>query len=90
MGLRSQNAPLMPRVAATLPLPVMGGHFEDGGGVLPLSKGNAHPNMARLSSAMLPAASEFAVQWAARPGVRETRVARAKRGWWRARLAASQ
>src|SRR5712691_8034889 len=29
-------------------------------GVLPLSKGNARPNMARLSLAMLPAASEFA------------------------------
>jgi len=56
MGLRSQNAPLMPRVAATLPLPVMGGRFEDEGVVLP-SMGNARPSMACQFLAMLLAAA---------------------------------
>src|SRR5260221_12712335 len=46
-------------LAAMLPLPVTGGRFEDEdeGRVVPLSKGNARPSMARQFLAMLPAAA---------------------------------
>jgi len=78
MGLQSQNAPLMPCVAATLLLLVMGGRFEDEG-VVPPSMGNACQFLAMLlAAAGLPSSELLAL--ACVP----------KGGGWRARLVASQ